>query len=235
MVMDGKNDRGKEVSRHGSPYYEPIVGPKREDRVRKPAWRRTWRLSRSPGLSGVRSCLVILADGKQRRVYTTLRIGIKASESFEMPTATFSRRNTSRRQASSDIEEDRSPKRRGREAVDDEEDEDEQPRRRVNGVKKEKKVTSSRQAAKQPENGHDKIDDDDDGDDDDRIDVKNFRNQPLSRADLPKLQGISNDWQQMERQVQQNWNVIADVATSLADAAEGNDAEAVCLNLLYSR
>jgi hypothetical protein len=172
---------------------------------------------------------------KERDSSIQLRVGINASGSFEMPTATFSRRNASRRHASSDIEEDRSPKRRGREAMDDEEDEDEQPRRRVNGVKREKKATSSRQAAKQPEICIDKVDYDDDGDDDDKIDVENFHNQPLSRADLPKLQGISNDWQQMERQVQQNWNVIADVATSLADAAEGNDAEAVCINLLFSR
>jgi E3 SUMO-protein ligase NSE2 len=147
-----------------------------------------------------------------------------------MPSATFSRRNAPRRQASSDIEEEPT-QRRGREAVDDEEDEDERPRRHTNGIKKEKKATSSRRVARRPENGNDK-DDDDDEDDDDRIDVENFHDQPLGRADLPKLLGLSNEWQQMEKQVQQNWNVIAEVAASVADAAEGADAEAVCFNFL---
>jgi len=145
-----------------------------------------------------------------------------------MPTATFSRRNVSRRQASSDIEEDHPTQRRDRETVDD----DEQPRRRVNGIKKEKKATSSRQVAKQPEDAGNTGGDDEGKDDNDRIDVDNFHNQPLGRADLPKLQGISKDWQQMGKQVQQNWNVIAEVATSIADTAEGDDAEAVCANFL---
>jgi hypothetical protein len=151
-----------------------------------------------------------------------------------MPAATFSRRNASRRQASSDIEEDQPTQHRGREAVDNEEDEDEQPRRRVNGVKKEKKATSSRQVAKQPIKNSETKDEDDDDEDDDRIDVENFHDQPLGRVDLPKILGLSKDWQQMEKQVQQNWNVIVDVATSVADAAEGDDAETVCFNSLYN-
>lgn len=145
-----------------------------------------------------------------------------------MPTASFSRRNASRRQASSDIEEDQLTQRRRREAVDDE---DEEPRRRMNGVKKEKKASSSRQTAR---NGDNKDDNDNGEDEDGRIDVENFHDQPLSRADLPKLQGLSKDWQQMGKQVQQNWNVIADVAASVADAAEGADAEAVCFSFLCS-
>lgn len=154
-----------------------------------------------------------------------------------MPAATFSRRNASKRQASSDIEEDQPTQQRAREAVDDEDDEDEQPRRRVNGVKKEKKVTSSR--TKKPPKDDDADEDDeeeekeDDDDDDDKIDVRNFHDQSLSRADLPKLQGLSKDWQQMEKQVQQNWSVIVDVAASVADAAEGDDAEAVCSDFLW--
>lgn len=155
-----------------------------------------------------------------------------------MPAATFSRRNASKRQASSDIEEDQPAQQRVREAVDDEDDEDEQPRRRVNGVKKEKKVTSSR--TKKPPKDDDADEDDeeeekedDDDDDDDKIDVRNFHDQSLSRADLPKLQGLSKDWQQMEKQVQQNWSVIVDVAASVADAAEGDDAEAVCSDFLW--
>ena len=148
-----------------------------------------------------------------------------------MPTATFSRRNASRRLASSDIEEDQPIQKKGREVVDDEEDENEQSRRRVNGVKKEKKATSSRQVARQSQKDTNK-DDDNEEDDNDRIDVDNFHDQPLGRVDLPKLLGLSKEWQQMEKQVQQNWNVIVDVAASVADAAEGADADEVCFKFL---
>ena len=145
-----------------------------------------------------------------------------------MPTATFSRRHASRRQASSDIEEDRSTQQKGREMVDDEDsDEDEQPRRRVNRVKK--KATSSRQVARTQ---RDENKDGDNEEDNDRIDVDNFHDQPLGRVDLPKLLGLSKEWQQMEKQVQQIWNVIVDVAASVADAAEGADADAVCFKFL---
>jgi len=139
-----------------------------------------------------------------------------------MPTATFSRRNVSRRQASSDIEQDQPTQKRGREVVDDEDDE-EPPRLRVNGVKKEKKATSSRQVTRQSQRDENQ---DDGEDDDDRIDVDNFHDQALGRVDLPKLLGLSKEWQQMEKQVQQNWNDIVDVAASVADAAEGADADA---------
>jgi len=142
-----------------------------------------------------------------------------------MPVATFSRRkSTARRQASSDIEEDRPTQQRAGEQVDDEDSEDEKPRvhRRPNGVKKEKKGNSLRQVEKTREDGDEHSNGEDD---DDRIDVENFQNHPLRRDDLQKLQGLSKDWQQMEESVRKNWGIIGDVATAIAEAAEGDDVE----------
>ncbi|RDB17908.1 E3 SUMO-protein ligase nse2 [Hypsizygus marmoreus] len=143
-----------------------------------------------------------------------------------MPVSTFSRRKSSRRQMSSDIEEDRPSQSRADEQV---EEADEGPsRRRTNGVKKEKKPNISRRQERAPEvNGNRDEDDEDDDDDDEdgRIDIANFRDQPLAKTDVVKLQGIARDWNQMEITTRQNWRVVGDVAVAIADAAEGEDAE----------
>lgn len=145
-----------------------------------------------------------------------------------MPTATSSRRKASRRQMSSDIEEDRPSQTKSNEQVDDEDEGGSRSRRRpTNGVKEKKPIIS-----KQKERDHVNKGEDGDDDDDGRIDIANFRDQPLGRADVAKLQGISRDWGNMERQVRQNWSVVGDVGVSMAEAAEGDDAEKVRLIVL---
>ncbi|KAF8073814.1 hypothetical protein FPV67DRAFT_769004 [Lyophyllum atratum] len=137
-----------------------------------------------------------------------------------MPVATFSRRKSSKRQASSDIEDEGPSHPRAAEQVEDDEP---QSRRRANGVKKERKPVLKQELTRREANDADG--DDDDDDDDERIDIKNFRDQPLGRADVTKLQGISRDWNSFEKQVRPNWRVVGDVAIVLAEAGEGNDVE----------
>ncbi|KAF5382432.1 hypothetical protein D9615_002959 [Tricholomella constricta] len=140
-----------------------------------------------------------------------------------MPVAKFSRRKSSKRQASSDIEDDRPSQSRAADQVEDDED-DSRSRRRTNGIKSEKKPDFSRK--KEPKRVEaDDEDADDDDDDDGRIDVENFHDQPLRRAEMTKLQGISRDWNMMEKQVRPNWNVVGDVAVALAEVGEGDNVD----------
>jgi hypothetical protein len=152
-----------------------------------------------------------------------------------MPAATLSRRkNSSRRQDSSDIEEDRPTQPGANEQVDD--DDEDQPRRRTNGVKKEKKPgNSSRAAQPMGPNNNENFDEEDDEEDDDdgKVDIANFQDQPISRADLKKISGLSEDWDQMQKFIRQNWKVIGDAAVSMAEAAEGDEGEEVCHLNLY--
>lgn len=134
-----------------------------------------------------------------------------------MPIATFSRRKSSKRQNSSDIEDERHH----------ESPEEEHPQSRrdvVNGAKQQKKASTSK---KQQAEAEDALDEDED--DEGRIDIENFRDQPLGRAEMQKLQGIGRDWLAMEREVRLSWRVVGDVAVSVADASEGDDAEQVLL------
>lgn len=140
-----------------------------------------------------------------------------------MPVTTSSRR--SKRPVVSDIEDDQPSQPRADEV--EEEGGTRSRRRPATDMKKEKKASASRQQQRSTE-----ADEDDDGDDDGRIDVANFSDQPLGKADVTKLQGIARDWNHMEKQVRQNWRVVGDVAVSLAEAAEGDDAEKVCCNAL---
>ncbi|KAG6890782.1 hypothetical protein C0995_003212 [Termitomyces sp. Mi166 len=132
-----------------------------------------------------------------------------------MPTATFSRKKSRKRQASSEIEDDGPSLSRGAEQVED----DDEPRGRR--VKKEKKpnMTAKKERVRHDESEHD-------GDnEDERIDVENFRDQPLSRVDVTKLQGLSRDWNMVAEQVKPNWGVVGDVAVALADYGEGKEVE----------
>ncbi|KAG5650963.1 hypothetical protein H0H81_010401 [Sphagnurus paluster] len=135
-----------------------------------------------------------------------------------MSVATSSRRKASKRQASSDIEDERPSQSRADEQVEDDEDEPQARRRATNGVKKEKKLDISRK-----QNTREVGEDDDDEDDDGRIDVENFHDQPLSRADAAKLQGLGRDWNNIAKHVRPNWRVVGDVAVALAEVGEGED------------
>ncbi|KAG6866300.1 hypothetical protein C0991_006396 [Blastosporella zonata] len=139
-----------------------------------------------------------------------------------MPTATFTRKKSNKRQASSDIEEDR-PTQRSAEQV-DEDDDDPRSRRRANVVKKEKKpvINANRQQIRDDDDEMDNNEDDDDNDND-RIDVDNFSDQPLGKVDVAKLQGLSRDWAAVAEELRPTWNVVGDVAVALADYGEGDD------------
>ncbi|KAJ7505425.1 hypothetical protein B0H11DRAFT_1796168 [Mycena galericulata] len=131
-----------------------------------------------------------------------------------MPVATSRRRKTAR-QASSDIEEDQ-PTQGGNVRDDVDEDEDDAPQRRVKkekkpGVKKEKEA-----ATQDPE--------DEEDDEEDRIDIDNFADQPLVKADCQKLSGFSKDWTSVEVVMHQPSDIIARVAASMAEVA-GEEAQ----------
>ncbi|KAE9404002.1 hypothetical protein BT96DRAFT_964324 [Gymnopus androsaceus JB14] len=133
-----------------------------------------------------------------------------------MPSAT-SRRRTNPRAQSSDIE-DGPTQRSAREDVDED---DEEPQR---VVKKEKNKAAAKGKGKaraseaQPDE-----DDDEDDDDDDRIDVDNFTNQPLIKADVSKMRGLATDWAAMVKTIQRTNTMVAEVAVALADNAESGD------------
>ncbi|KAJ7254360.1 hypothetical protein B0H12DRAFT_559458 [Mycena haematopus] len=137
-----------------------------------------------------------------------------------MPVATSSRRKKSARQASSDIEEDQ-PTQGARAARDDvDDDDDDAPRR----TKKEKAPVKKEGVKK--ENGKARQveeEEDDEDDEDDRIDIANFADQPLSKADGPKILGLSKDWQSVEGVMHQPASIINGVAAAMAEVG-GDEA-----------
>ncbi|KAJ6508918.1 hypothetical protein C8R45DRAFT_1208504 [Mycena sanguinolenta] len=139
-----------------------------------------------------------------------------------MPVATSSRRRKSARQASSDIEEDQ-PTQGTRVAARDDVDDDEEdaPRRsKKDKVQVKKEVVKKEKGkARQEEE-----DDDDDDDEDDRIDIANFADQPLTKADGPKIHGLCKDWQSVEGVMHQPASVISAVAAAIAEV-DGDEAQ----------
>ncbi|KAJ7696060.1 hypothetical protein B0H17DRAFT_1008113 [Mycena rosella] len=139
-----------------------------------------------------------------------------------MPVATSSRRRKTARQASSDIEEDQ-PTQKGR-AQDDEVDEDDEddapPTRPVKkekaAVKKEKGTAKSQPRREDPE--------DDEEDEDDRIDIDNFADQALTKADGAKIVGFCKDWNSIEETMHQPSPIISRVASAMAEVA-GEEAQ----------
>ncbi|KAJ7147531.1 hypothetical protein C8R43DRAFT_535232 [Mycena crocata] len=135
-----------------------------------------------------------------------------------MPVAT-SRRKRATRQASSDIEEDQPTQaRHARDDVDDEEEDvpARRPKKEKPAVKKEKGAAKGQSRQAQP--------DEDDDDDDDRIDIENFADQPLTKADCSKIQGLASDWDSIETALHQPSPIISGVAASMTEAA-GEDAQ----------
>ncbi|KAJ7601027.1 zinc-finger of the MIZ type in Nse subunit-domain-containing protein [Mycena floridula] len=95
-------------------------------------------------------------------------------------------------------------------------------------VKKEKKSKKSRKATVQVASN----DDDDEGnpapdddEEDDIIDMENFGDHPLSKADLQKLQGLATDWEQMAKKIEMSLGGPGDVAISMADLADGDQVQ----------
>jgi hypothetical protein len=142
-----------------------------------------------------------------------------------MPIASSSRRRTNsrtNRQPSSDgIEEDHPTQHRGEDdGVDEDGDEDEQPSRSAR-VKKERISKGKQPDPKVPAG-------DNEDDDDDRIDVENFKDQPLAREDAGKVTGIIKDWEMIRKQSQSGaggW--IEGIGVSMADLMDGEEAQKV--------
>lgn len=143
-----------------------------------------------------------------------------SNKTYSMPVAYNSRRkHSSRRQNSEDIEDVRNTQENG--DIDDDVSDEDRPRTTKTVVKKEPRQTNGKQRA-------DPEDDDDDGghaededeDDDDQIDVHNLPDQPLRKIDMHKLQGMSEDWVNMKRQINQNAGMYIEVAAAMAEAGE---------------
>ncbi|KAG6376960.1 hypothetical protein JVT61DRAFT_995 [Boletus reticuloceps] len=152
-----------------------------------------------------------------------------------MPAASKSRHRRARRAPSSDhIEEEDDPSQKRADDVDNEDsEEDVQPLtvRKVT-VKKEKKQRINRAATEAPVAGPSNANNDNDEDedvDDGRIDIENFRDQPLDKKDGAKLHGIAQDWEMIRKQIHQSsFRLVKDVAISLADVMEvGESGEAL--------
>ena len=83
------------------------------------------------------------------------------------------------------------------------------------------------------EDGSDEQDEDeemeDESDDNNaRIDVSDFKDQPLGRGELQKLHGLAADWSELDYKIQQSWGGIRQVALAIAETADGEEGEKVC-------
>ncbi|KAG1848742.1 hypothetical protein DFJ58DRAFT_795939 [Suillus subalutaceus] len=140
-----------------------------------------------------------------------------------MPVVSSSRRKSarSRREPSSDrIEEDYPSQHAGNnDDVEGGDEEEEQPRRKV---KQEKKARKRARGDSESDNDPPAVVDDDE---DDRIDIENFHDQPLDKKEGGKLSGIAQDWEMIRKQIHQgSFSLAKEVATSLADVLEGDNA-----------
>lgn len=126
-----------------------------------------------------------------------------------MPAPSTSRRKpTHRRRLDSDIEEDESTQKNTKAL------EGSRP-------KKPSKGKGHERPPQVPGDGDDPMGEDDN----DVVDVDNFEDQPLSKADMGKFRGLSQDWNSMASKIRQNWSVVGEVAAAMADSAEGTELE----------
>lgn len=131
-----------------------------------------------------------------------------------------------RRQPSEDNIEDGDPTQRSR-SEDVEDAEEAQPARvrsrkssglsKAEKAKGKKRVSSSRRDEEEQES-------DQDEDEDTGIDIENFRDQKLSRADATKIVAMSDDFKSMLRTMRRStFPLIEDIAVALAEAGENRD------------
>jgi hypothetical protein len=134
-----------------------------------------------------------------------------------MPVPKSSRRKSTRRQNSDEIEDARATQANGR----PDDVSDEETPRQVR-VKKEKKGKGKQRAVDaEEEDAEGDVDvDNDDSDDEDRIDVADFVDQPLRRDHLARLKGIAQDWDSMRKQINQRCDIYKEVAGAMAEAGE---------------
>jgi E3 SUMO-protein ligase NSE2 len=149
-----------------------------------------------------------------------------------MPVASSSRRRTNgraARQPSSDgIEEDQPTQHQGEDdEVDEDEDEDEPAGQQASPTrparfKKGRLSKGKRSGPKERSGDNEDEEDDDDG----RIDVENFKDQPLAKEDAGKVAGIIKDWEMIRKQSQSGaggW--MASIGVSMADLMDEEEAK----------
>ena len=62
----------------------------------------------------------------------------------------------------------------------------------------------------------------------DRIDVQNFKDQPLSKEDAKKIQGLVVDWETIVKKIEDNpFTLVREVAASMAESTMGDDRDTV--------
>ncbi|RXW24452.1 hypothetical protein EST38_g1451 [Candolleomyces aberdarensis] len=136
-----------------------------------------------------------------------------------MPAASSSRRKA-RRQNSEDIEMDGSTQ----DQVDDVESDEDAPRQSGRRSGKQAVKPSKKKPQVQESEGEGAADEDQESDDE-RIDVSNFTDQPITKANAQFIHGMASDWINCDKVIRQNWNLMNDIGIALADAAEGDDSE----------
>ncbi|KAK2465226.1 hypothetical protein APHAL10511_002580 [Amanita phalloides] len=58
-----------------------------------------------------------------------------------------------------------------------------------------------------------------------RMEVTNFKDQPLGRAEAQKLRGLASDWRDIDKKIQQSWVGVRQVAVAMAGAVEDEEGE----------
>jgi E3 SUMO-protein ligase NSE2 len=146
-----------------------------------------------------------------------------AQSPIPMPAASSSRRRRNREPSDDRIEDEDPTQRRGEN--DEVDDEEEQPRRK--SIKEKKASVRKGKVRKEPQ-GDD--DEEEEGkrqeEDDDRIDVNDFKDQPLDRKDAPKIAGIASDWKAIRENVHtSSFQLVTDIAASLAEVEGDSEAD----------
>jgi hypothetical protein len=135
-----------------------------------------------------------------------------------------------RRHVASDIEEDEVLQDVTAEDQEDEEVEVKpQTVKKGKGKGKEKASEKRTRVEEDQSDGQDEEEETEAESDDDaaRVDVTNFKDQPLSKAEAHKLYGLSTDWKEMDKRIQKSWSGVRQVAVALAGTAE-DESEKVC-------
>lgn len=133
-----------------------------------------------------------------------------------MPAASSSRRKApSRRRNSEDIEMDRPTQ----DQVDNVESDGDAPR--PSGKRGGKQASKNKSRAQEPEREGGSAQGEES--DDERIDVSNFTDQPITKANAQFILGMANDWTTCDKVIRQHWSLLNDIGVALADAADGDE------------
>ena len=142
----------------------------------------------------------------------------------------YARKKIRRSRIASDIEEDEGVSINGDAEDDEQELEGVKASATVTKKEKGKAVAKHRQVADGQSDGQVEDEDTENESDDDnvKIDVANFKDQPLSRVEMPKVKGLATDWEDMAKKIQQSWAGVRQVAVAIAESAEDEKCQKVC-------